>query len=73
MWGKFGSWWDDNVVHGGLNTAEVYTDAKSVIGESGKIGFMGFDLEWGTSKEEDILKYGFMALGVFVIIKLAGK
>jgi hypothetical protein len=75
MWGKFGSWWDDNVVHGGLNTAGIATGIIDAVPESGQLSFMGVDYDWGTNipKEEDLLKYGFLALGVFVIIKLAGK
>jgi hypothetical protein len=75
MWGKVGSWWDDNIVHGGINTASIGNQIKDAIPESGDLSFMGMEYGWGKKlpPEEDLLKYGFLALGVFVIIKIAGK
>lgn len=75
MFKKMGSWWDKNVVHGGLNTAGIADEVKTwKLPETGEISYKGIDFGWGgMAKEEDLLKYGFMALGVFVVYKLANK
>ena len=75
MWTKaIGAWWDDNIVHGGLNTSAIAEEVKTwKLPESGKVSFKGLDFGWGGAGEEDMLKYGFMALGVFVVYKLASK
>ena len=40
----------------------------------GELSYAGATFGWGSGpKEEEILKYGFMALGVFVVYKLASK
>jgi len=72
MWGKFSSWWDSNVVHGGINTS-------GWIPEKGSVGYMGAELAWdqpsgsilttiSRADEEDYLKYGAILLGIYVVI-----
>ena len=74
MFKKIGSWWDANVVHGGLNTAGIVEEVKTwKLPESGNISYKGLDFGWGAPGEDEMLKYGFMALGVYVVYKIANK
>ena len=57
--------------------------AADTVPEKGGIKFMGFGFNWDKDsldftdnsggKEANLLQYGFIALGAYVIIKIAGK
>jgi hypothetical protein len=71
---NFGSWWDDNVVHGGLNTSGLANEMKTwKLPASGQISAGGMNFGWGAPGEDDMLKYGFMAVGVYLVWKMANK
>jgi len=58
---------------------------KELIPEEGGLNFMGVGFDWGDSgmsletgtggpsQQADIMKYGLMALGAYVVIKIVGK
>ena len=71
-WGRFGSWWDSHVVHGGINTSS-WIPAKGSV-EVGPAKFKWDESGGGIltnltgQDEEDYLKYGAILLGVYVIM-----
>ena len=61
----------------------LWGKATSSVPKKGGIDFMGFGFNWDKNsmnftdnaggKEANLLQYGFMALGVYVIVKMVGK
>lgn len=82
------SWLSKQLEKSKRNQTGFYSWDDAVAGlipDEGGVGFMGFDFDWGGGKskvkldlggtppEMQYLKYGFMALGAWVIIKLASR
>jgi hypothetical protein len=75
MFGKSAHWW--------FGKNSLWGKATSSVPKKGGIDFMGFGFNWDKNsmnftdnaggKEANLLQYGFMALGVYVIVKMVGK
>jgi hypothetical protein len=69
------NWW--------FGSNSLWGQATSALPPKVGVDFMGFGITWSndslnvtdnsSGKEVNLLQYGFMALGVYVIVKMVGK